>query len=260
MGLPGMSDCPTEVSAIIVCYNEEKNIRRCLDSLKWCDEIVVVDSFSTDSTLTICREYTDKITQRAWRGHGDQKAFAHSLATKEWVLSLDADEWLSRSLQERIRDILRETPKEVHAYRMPLLCYYLDRWWWRGGWYPDYKRRLFRRERATWGGVAHEKVIVPGDERKLRELFFHFPYDDITDHLRRINYYTTINAKSLWKHGRRSSGCALILRPLARFLYGYCLRRAFLESTAGLFFAFTGAFYVFVRYLKLRELGIRDSV
>lgn len=254
-----MSDRRTEVSAIIVCYNEEKNIRRCLESLKWCDEIVVVDSFSTDNTLAICREYTDRITQRAWQGHGDQKAFAHSLATKEWVLLLDADEWLSNALQKRIQETLRETPDRVDAYKMPLLCYYLDRWWWRGGWYPDYKRRLFRRERATWGGVAHEKIVVSGEERSLEELFYHFPYHDITDHLRRINYYTTINAKALWDHGRRSGRSAILLRPLARFVYGYCLRRSFLDGPAGLFFALTNAFYVFLRYVKLLEMGLREN-
>lgn len=252
-----MSAVP-DVSAIIICYNEERHIRRCLETLKWCGEIVVVDSFSTDATLAICREYTDKITQRPFKAYGDQKAFAARLATKEWIISLDADEWLSEALQREIPEALRTAPADVDGYEMPIVCYYLDRWWWRGGWYPDYKLRVFRRRHGTFDQLTHEKPVVQGRVRRLSGIFYHFPYDDISDHLRKINTYTTANAKALADAGRRSGWSAVMLRPLARFVYQYCLRRAFLEGTAGLFFALTNAFYVFLRYLKLREMGLRS--
>lgn len=252
-----MSGTRPEVSAIIICYNEEKGIRRCLETLKWCDEIVVVDSFSTDATLAICREYTDKIRQRPFQGHGDQKAFAASLATREWVLSLDADEWLSDELQREIPATLETAPDSVDAYEMPILCYYLDRWWWRGGWYPDHKIRLYRRKHGVFDKITHEKLVVKGGVRRLAGIFYHCPYDDITDHLRKINYYTDAGAASLAEKGRHAGYSAILLRPLARFVYQYCLRRAFLEGTAGLFFAVTNAFYVFLRYLKLRQMALR---
>lgn len=247
-----------EASAIIICFNEDRHIRRCLETLRWCDEIVVVDSYSTDTTLAICREYTDKIVQRPFKGHGDQKAFAASLATKEWIISLDADEWLSDALQREIPEALGAAPNGVDGYEIPILCYYLDRWWWRGGWYPDYKCRIFRRERGSFDKIIHEKLIVKGRVRRLEGLFYHLPYDDISDHLRKINDYTTATAVALLASRRRAGWSAILLRPLARFVYQYCMRRACLDGTAGLFFALTNAFYVLLRYLKLREMRLRQ--
>ena len=140
------------VSAIIVCYNEEENIGRCLNSLRWCDEIVVVDSFSTDRTLEICRQFTNIIIQREWAGYRDQKAFAHSKATKDWVLMIDSDEEVPPELRNEIREQLAVAGALYSGFLIPRLVFYLNRWWRRGGWYPDYGVRLFRRDRARWGG------------------------------------------------------------------------------------------------------------
>ncbi len=145
-----MSNPTTEISAIVVCFNEETNIRRCLESLKWCNDIVVVDYLRTDRTVEICREYTDRVIQRPWAGYRDQKAFAHSQATRDWVILVDADEKVPEELQEEIRDVLTRFGDRFAAFEVPRLVYYLQRWWWRGGWYPDYDFRVFRRDLATW--------------------------------------------------------------------------------------------------------------
>ena len=151
------------ISAIVVCFNEEKNIGECLESLRWCDEIVVVDAFSTDRTLEICRRYTDRVIQRAWAGYRDQKAFAHSQATKDWVILVDSDERVTPELRSEIDDALARDGGRYAGYAVPRLVFFLKRWWRRGGWYPDYDVRLFRRDRATWGGFdPHEKIIVDG--------------------------------------------------------------------------------------------------
>src|SRR6185369_6361484 len=141
------------ISAIVVCFNEEANIDRCLRSLTWCDEIVVVDAFSTDRTVEIARQYTDRVIQRRWTGYRDQKSFAHSQATREWVFLVDSDEEVSAELREEIQDALHYRGEVTDAFAVPRLVYYLGRWWRRGGWYPDYDIRIFRGDRARWGGV-----------------------------------------------------------------------------------------------------------
>jgi glycosyltransferase involved in cell wall biosynthesis len=140
------------VCAIVVCFNEERNIAACLDSLRWCDEIVVVDSFSTDRTVEIARQYTDRVIQRAWEGYRKQKAFAHSQATREWVLLVDADERVTPELRSEIRQALTQDRGRYAGYLVPRLMFYLGRWWRRGEWFPDYDIRLFRRDAATWHG------------------------------------------------------------------------------------------------------------
>ncbi|MGH7929164.1 MAG: glycosyltransferase family 2 protein, partial [Candidatus Binatia bacterium] len=197
-----MAAIPT-VSAIVVCFNEEANIGDCLASLRWCDEIVVVDSFSTDRTVEICKQFTDHVVQRAWAGYRDQKAFAHSQATREWVLLVDSDERVSPELQSELRAALQKDRGLYAGYAIPRLVYYLKRWWRRGGWYPDYDVRLFRRDRATWSGRdPHEKILVDGRVRRLQHPLLHFTYRDIADHLERINRFTSISARELRDEGR----------------------------------------------------------
>ena len=127
-----MTHSTPEISALVVCFNEEDNIRDCLESLKWCHEIIVVDSFSTDGTLAICREYTDAVIQRPWAGYRDQKAFAHSLATREWAILVDADERVTSELREEIKDALIRFGHRYDAFAVPRLVRYLGVWWWHG--------------------------------------------------------------------------------------------------------------------------------
>jgi glycosyltransferase involved in cell wall biosynthesis len=254
-----MSNLETEISAIVVCFNEENNIRRCLESLKWCNEIVVVDSMSTDRTVEICREYTDHVIQRPWAGYRDQKAFAHSQATRNWVFLVDADERVPEELREEILDALSRFGDRFAAFEVPRLVYYLQRWWWRGGWYPDYDIRVFRRNLATWGGLdPHEQILVDGKVRRLKNPLHHFSYRDITDHLKRINHFTTISSEELKDQGKRWRWIDNLCRPPFRFFRSFTLQRGFLEGLPGYFIAATAAIYVFLKYAKLKELEILD--
>jgi glycosyltransferase involved in cell wall biosynthesis len=248
------------ISAIVVCYNEQERIEACLESLRWCDEIVVVDSFSTDRTPEICQRYTDHFLQRAWSGYRDQKAFAHSQASKDWVLLVDADERVTPELRAEIEAELTLQNGRYAGYAVPRLVYYLGRWWRRGGWYPDYDVRLFRRERATWGGSdPHEKILVDGPIRRLRNPLHHYSYRNIDDHLQRINRFTSISAQELHKRGVRWRLSDALARPVGRFFRSYLLKRGFMEGFAGFYIAASAAVYVFLKYAKLWELEVEEK-
>ncbi len=260
-----MAEAPAEnatsaaVSAIVVCFNEEDRIGDCLESLRWCGEIVVVDSFSTDRTPEICRRYTDRFIQRKWAGYRDQKAFAHSQAARDWVLLVDSDERVTAELREEILAALKRDDGAYAAYAIPRLVCYLGRWWWRGGWYPDYDVRLFRRDRATWGGLdPHEKILIDGRVRRLRHPLHHYSYRSIEDHLQRINRFTSISSLELKNAGRRWRLSDALLRPTVRFFQSYVLKRGFMEGFAGFYVAVTAAVYVFLKYAKLWELELEE--
>ncbi len=259
MNVANRSANDATISAIVVCFNEEDRIEGCLESLRWCDEIVVVDSFSTDRTPDICRRYTDRFIQRAWAGYRDQKAFAHSQATQEWVLLVDSDERVTPALRDEIQTALARDGGVYAGYAVPRLVHYLARWWRRGGWYPDYDVRLFKRERATWGGSdPHEKIFVDGKVRRLENPLYHFSYRNIDDHIQRINRFTSISSRELRKEGGRWRLSDAVLRPPARFFRSYVLQRGFMEGFAGLYVAVTAAVYVFLKYAKLWELELEE--
>jgi glycosyltransferase involved in cell wall biosynthesis len=246
------------VSAVVVCFNEEDNIGSCLESVKWCDEIIVVDSFSTDRTLEICSRYTNRITQRLWKGYRDQLSFAISLAKEKWILVLDADERVSSELRNAIDRALASVGAEVAGFAMPRLVHYFGKWWWRGGWYPDYKTRLFRRGRASCVGLdPHPKLQVHGSVRRLRSPLYHFSYRNVADHINRVNSLTTISSAEMARHKRKWHWTDAIFRPVARFLRFYIFKKGFLEEFPGLFVAITAAYYVFLKYAKLRELELK---
>jgi glycosyltransferase involved in cell wall biosynthesis len=241
------------VSCCIICFNEEANIRRCLESVKWCDEIIVVDSFSTDRTVNICREYTDRVLQRPWPGYVEQKRFVLSQATHEWVLNVDADEEVSPELRDEILTVLQRNHPAIDGLYIPRLVYYLGRWWWRG-WYPGHRLRLFRKAKVRWGGVdPHEKVLLRGQAEYLHGALYHYTYDDIDDHLRALNGLTEISARELALRGKHTRISDLLFRPFWRFFRFFIVRGGFREGVPGLFVAVTSAFYVFLKYAKLWE-------
>lgn len=249
-----------EISAIVVCFNEEDNIGRCLASLRWCDEIVVVDSFSIDRTVEIARRYTGRVIQRAWAGYRDQKSFAHSQATREWVFLVDSDEEVTPELRDEIQGALARDGAGADAFAVPRLVYYLGRWWRRGGWYPDYDVRIFRRDRARWGGTdPHEKILVDGKVRRLKLPLRHYSYRDAADHWKRINRFTGIAAAEQRGEGRRWRWSDNWLRPPFRFFRSYVWKRGFLEGFPGYFVAATAAMYVFLKYARLRELELKQD-
>lgn len=247
-----------QVSAIIVCLNEEDNIQACLESVSWCDEIVVVDARSTDRTLEIVQGFTDRIFVRDWPGYLEQKQFALDQARLEWVLNLDADERVSPELRAEIQRELSGGAPAVDGFYISRLVHYLGRWWYRGGWYPDYRLRLFRRRKAKWGGVnPHEKVLVQGPTQRLSGSLLHFTYADISQHLVTVNRLTDISAVEALKRNRVSRH-NLVIRPAWRFLRSLVVDRGMLEGWPGFFVAATAAFYVFLKYAKALELSETD--
>lgn len=247
------------ISCLVICGNEAHCIRECLDSVAWCDELIVIDSYSTDGTWDIVQEYTDRAWRRPWNGHVEQKQFALDQAHHPWVLNVDADERVTPALRADIEEILSHDGRGHDGFLVPRVVFYLGRWWWRGGWYPDRRLRLFRRERATWGGDdPHEKVLLDGRVGRLDEPLLHYTYDDVSDHVRTINRFTT-TAASRGERVCPASWPKLVLRPLARFARFYLWSGGVLLGKPGLFVAISAAVYVHLKYAKLDERARRAA-
>jgi hypothetical protein len=245
-----------KLSAIVPTFNEERRIEACLRALSFCDEIVLVDSFSRDGTVEIARRYTDRIFQRPWKGSNDQKEFARQQARGEWVLSVDADEVVSDALRE---EVLRARDAAHAGYRIPVRTYYRDRWVKVGGLWPGYHLRFFRRELGRWDGAIepHEHVVLQGTVGRLRGWLDHYSYEDLQDFLDKAHRHAAIWAASQARAGRRVSAASLWLRPAARFLRDYLARGGFLGGGFGLFFCALQAHYTFLKYARLWEASRR---
>ncbi len=242
------------ISACIITYNEEKNIRECLESLKWVEEIIVVDSMSNDFTVPICREYTDSVIQKTWEGHVKQKNFAVAQARNDWVLCLDADERVTPELKQEIENSLSEDSDRFDGYYCSRHSYYLGRWINHGGWYPDYKLRLFKKSRGKWGGKdPHDKVILEGPTKYLKGELHHFVYRNLSHQLQTVDNFSTITAQGLDSEGDGFTVLKLLSRPPLKFLGTYFLKRGFLDGIPGLIISVVSSFYVFLRYAKLWE-------
>jgi glycosyltransferase involved in cell wall biosynthesis len=243
------------ISISVICFNEEKNIRRCLESSGWADEIVVVDSMSHDRTVEIAREYTDKVYEREWPGYVNQKNFALSKCKGDWILSIDADEEISHALQDEIqREIRKEDAKD--GYRMPRLSFYQGRWIRHSGFYPDMQLRLFRKHRGRWVGKrVHERVDVDGAVGHLQNNLLHFPYRGIiSGQLKAVDQFSGLLAQNMYDEGKRCHLLPMLFRPPFKFFEVYVLKLGFLDGMAGFIIARTSAYAMFVRYVKLREL------
>ncbi len=241
------------LSATVICQDEAEKIRGCLESLRFCDEIVVVDSGSTDGTLDICRELADQIIERAWPGYVAQQNYARNQARGEWVLSIDADERVTPELAREIGLALEGAP-EVDGFRVTRHVHYLGRWIDHSGWYPEPRLRLFRRDRGRWEGVdPHYDVEVDGRVGDLRGEIVHYTYDDMEDHVRTLNRFSSILAREHGARGRKFSWGDLLLRPPLEFLKKYVLKRGFRDGAPGFFVAVLSAFYVFLKVAKLWE-------
>jgi glycosyltransferase involved in cell wall biosynthesis len=262
-----MTASRASISAFIVCCNEERQIRRCLESVKWCDEIVVVDSGSTDATLSICREFTDRIFHQAWQGYVGQKRFALERCSKDWVLNIDADEEVSPALQSEIVELLARDSQSAgqspNGYYINRVVFFLDRWWRKGGWYPEFRLRLCRRSVTTWGGIdPHEKASVTGQTVRCRGELYHYSFTDLADYVRRMNTLSSNAAGTMMRNGARPSITSIVLRPLARFFKFYVSKRGFREGLAGLIVATIEAHSVFLKYAKVWEahlMGTTDN-
>ena len=237
----------------MITLNEEDRLEACLDSASFADEVVVVDSGSGDRTREIAEGRGARVVTHPFDGHVEQKNRAVDQAKSDWVLCLDADERLSPELREEIAAALgREDLPD--AFSMPRRTFYLGRWIDHGGWYPDRKVRLFRRDRARWGGVnPHDRVGVDGRVVELRGDIHHYSYRSISDHLRQIDLFTTIAAKEKRRAGAEFRLFRLIFNPIGKVLRMYVLKAGFLDGLAGFVVAVLGGYYVFLKYAKLWE-------
>lgn len=241
------------ISAVVICGNEEPNIADCLESVKWCDEIVVVDSQSSDRTAEIARRFTDKVIVRPWPGYVAQKNFALDQATKDWVLSLDADERCTPELKAAIEGAL-ESADGLAGYRVRRHVFYLGRWINHGGWYPDWKVRLVRRGKARWTGVdPHDKLEPDGPVKDLDAELTHVTYRDFSHQLKTIDRFSDVAVAEWMKEGRRPSFLKLLLHPPVKFLECWIWKLGILDGWAGLVIAASSAFYVFTKHVKHRE-------
>jgi len=240
------------VSACIVALNEEDRIRACLESLRWCDEIVLVDSHSSDATRELAAAYGARVIERDWPGHVEQKEFAIRAASHDWVLCVDADEALSPELVEEIKT-LRERGFPQHAgWTMPRLSSFLGMPMRHGGWYPDRNLRLFDRRRGHWGGRnPHDHVTVEGSVGNLHGQMLHEPYRNFADHLRTLDSYSSIGARELQRTGRRARMRDLVLRPVIRFAKFYVFKGGWRDGWRGLLLAYLSAYGCFLKYAKL---------
>ena len=243
-----------KVSVTIITLNEEKDIRYALESVKWADEIVIVDSGSSDKTADICKEYTDKVFYNPWPGMNAQKAHTKTLTTYDWLLNIDADERVSPELAGEIKDILK-TGGEYDGYFIPRKVYYLGRWIEHSGWYPDYKLRLFKPGKGRWAGIdPHDEVVVEGKVGYLKGDIHHFTYENIEDHIATMNRFTSVAAGEYEKRGKKSGVLNLVIRPPLTFFKKYILKQGFRDGLPGFIIAVSSAYYVFLKYAKLWEL------
>lgn len=241
------------LSAAVICKDEVGKIRGALGSVRFCDEIVVVDSGSTDGTLEICRELADVVVETDWPGHVAQKNRALALARGAWILSIDADERVTPELAAEIRRALTDGPR-VNGFRINRHVHYLGRWIDHSGWYPEPRLRLVRAGKAKWVGTdPHDELIAEGAVGRLKGDIVHYTYDDVADHVRTLNRFSSILAREHRKQGRRFSWGALLFRPPLEFLKKYVLKRGFLDGPQGFFVAVLSAVYVFLKAVKLWE-------
>ena len=246
-----------KISAAIITFNEERNVARAIESLRCCDEIVVVDSGSTDRTVELATKHGARVLDMAWRGYAGQKNYASECCENDWVLSLDADESLSEALEAEIWQIKKNGP-EFDAYTMPRLAQYLGRWILHSGWYPDRKVRLFDRRRAKWvGSYVHESVMVEGTIGHLNSNLLHFTCSSLSEHLKTMDRYTTLAAEQLVNQEAQIGWKELALDPAWTFFRTYVMQGGFLDGTEGLTIAYMAALYNFLKYAKAKNMSPR---
>ncbi len=244
-----------KISAAIIAFNEERNIARAIESLRCCDEIVVVDNGSIDRTVEIAENLGARVVYETWHGYAAQKNLAAQQATHDWILSIDADETLTEALEAEIWQ-LKKTGPEFDAYTMPRLAQYLGRWILHSGWYPDRKVRLFHREKAKWvGDFVHESVHVDGRIGHFEGNLLHFTCDSLSEHLKTMDSYTTLAAQQIVMQKRQIGYTQLLFDPIWTFWQTYLLKRGFLDGFEGLAIAYMAAMYNFLKYAKARNMS-----
>jgi len=255
----------TKLTVTVITHNESSHIAAALESVSWADEIIVIDSHSTDGTIELARRFATRVEERDWAGYGAQKNYAADRASHDWILSIDADERVTSELAEEIRGVMRRGPIPP-GYLVTRVAHYLGRWIRSTDWYPDYHLRLYDRRAARWSErKVHESVEVDGVAKggkrlpRLRGELRHYPYRNMSDHLRKIDTYTTLAAEQWDTEGRRVTALQAMVYPRLAFFRNYILRRGFRDGQIGLLVSLLNSHYVFLKYAKLLELQWRRS-
>jgi glycosyltransferase involved in cell wall biosynthesis len=244
-----------KITATIITLNEERNIARAIESLRCCDEILILDSGSTDRTVELAENLGARVLEAGWRGFAGQKNWAAEQAAHNWILSLDADEALSEALEAEIWTLKKAGPR-YNGYTMPRLARYLGRWILHSGWYPDRKIRLYDRRKGHWvGDFVHESVRVDGHVGKLDSAILHFTCESLSEHVKTMERYTTLAAQEIAGRQIRVPLWRLIVDPPWTFFKTYVLQRGFLDGREGLTIAYMAAFYTFIKYAKARNMS-----
>lgn len=246
-----------KLSAVIITKNEEKNIGRCLDSLQGAaDDIVVVDSGSTDNTEAICKEKGARFVFNDWKGYIEQKNFANSLAEHQFILSIDADEALSEKLRQSILNAKEN--KTADAYEMNRLTNYCGKWIRHCGWYPDRKLRLFDRDKFNWGGERiHENLIAKADNVTIERLngdIHHYSYYNIAQHIAQANLFTSMTAELAVEKGKGAGILKILFSPMVKFCRDYFMKLGFLDGYYGYVVCRISAQATFMKYAKVRQM------
>ncbi len=223
-----------KVSAVIICKNEEKNIAGCLQSISWCDEIVIIDGYSTDNTFNIAKLYSDKVLQNEWKSFADQREFALTKAKYEWIFSLDADERCTKELENEIKSLLQNESLTQSGFEIPRKSFFLNRWIRHGGWYPNFQLRLFKKTAARVSErLVHESYVVNGHTARIKNDILHYTVTSISEYVNKINLYSTLSAreKSL---KRKVNFIDIHFYPIFAFFHQYILKGNLLDGMGGL--------------------------
>lgn len=241
----------------VIAMNEADRMPHLLRSAKIADEVLIVDSGSTDGTVEICESSGARVIHRDWIGYAAQKQFAMEAAAGEWVLSLDADEALSEQSAAEILKAIRDAPRDVNGFSLPRLSRYLNRWIRHGGWYPDRKVRLVRSGCGRWTGDGlHEKLEVAGNVERLQHPLLHYVYRDISDQVRTINRFSTVSADHRKNAGSRAYVLFGVIHAIGKFFECAIWKLGLLDGVPGLIIAMNSAFYVFLKHAKAWEKGL----
>ncbi len=243
-----------KLTVTVITFNEAEHIAAALDSVAWADEIIVVDSGSTDGTVDVARAKATRVIVREWPGYSAQKNFAADQASNDWVLSMDADERVTPALATEIRALVASGPG-ARGYKVRRVTHYLGQWIRSTDWFPDYQLRLYDRRAGRWNGLRiHESfLLAEGAPAELHGELEHYAYRDIAHHLHKINLYTTLIAEQWHEEGRRASAIQVLVHPLLAFLRNYVMRAGVKQGTAGLIISVLNSYYVFLKFAKLWE-------
>ncbi len=243
----------TKLSVLIPTFNEEENIKKCIESVKWADEVFVVDSYSTDRTLIIAKELADKVVCHEFKDFASQKNWAMKKLANDWVLWLDADETAQPGLEEEVRSFLEHNSDEdVCVLRRK--NYFLGRPVNHGSWGKDEVIRVFNRKHCCFEGIVHEKLTYRGEKIRLKKGINHTTFRSFDHYISKLHLYAIMGSKKLHEKGKKAGFFSLILRPLHHFLKSYLLKLGILDGISGLLIALMGAYYVFLKYSMLWEI------